>query len=261
MSAKCPPPSLKQPRVVPRVLSHRACLILASSPSKGLDTDHLPLSNQPLDSFQGLGAASVCFTPALSSLCLQTPRSEMTHMSYSQEERKGGRQKDSKRTTHISPVLSGRRRGELRLVSFIRQEDVLKRFFSRQEKESDTAERRDHDEVLVDTAGGGEARKNQENSIDTYTCVCVLRPFNCVPIRDPMEPTSLLGQRRFSRQEHWSGLPCPPPRNLPNPGILSASSYVSCVGRRVLYPLSHLRRPDFYTRPSVETDSWWEAAP
>jgi len=23
----------------------------------------------------------------------------------------------------------------------------------------------------------------------------------------------------FSRQEHWSGLPCPPPEDLPNPGI------------------------------------------
>ena len=23
----------------------------------------------------------------------------------------------------------------------------------------------------------------------------------------------------FSRQEHWSGLPCPPPGNLPNPGM------------------------------------------
>ena len=27
----------------------------------------------------------------------------------------------------------------------------------------------------------------------------------------------------FSRQEHWSGLPFPPPGNLPNPGIQSAS--------------------------------------
>ena len=25
--------------------------------------------------------------------------------------------------------------------------------------------------------------------------------------------------RGFSRQEYWSGLPCPPPGNLPNPGI------------------------------------------
>ena len=23
----------------------------------------------------------------------------------------------------------------------------------------------------------------------------------------------------FSRQEHWSGLPCPPPQGLPNPGM------------------------------------------
>ena len=27
----------------------------------------------------------------------------------------------------------------------------------------------------------------------------------------------------FSRQEYWSGLPCPPPRDLPNPGIETAS--------------------------------------
>ena len=27
----------------------------------------------------------------------------------------------------------------------------------------------------------------------------------------------------FSRQEYWSGLPCPPPGDLPNPGIQPAS--------------------------------------
>ena len=27
----------------------------------------------------------------------------------------------------------------------------------------------------------------------------------------------------FSKQEYWSGLPFPPPRDLPNPGILPAS--------------------------------------
>ena len=27
----------------------------------------------------------------------------------------------------------------------------------------------------------------------------------------------------FSRQEYWSGLPCPPPRDLPDPGIKPAS--------------------------------------
>ena len=28
----------------------------------------------------------------------------------------------------------------------------------------------------------------------------------------------------FSRQEYWSGLPCPPPGNLPGPGIKPVSS-------------------------------------
>ena len=35
----------------------------------------------------------------------------------------------------------------------------------------------------------------------------------------------------FSRQEYWSGLPCPPPGDLPNPGI-ELESHVSCIGRR-----------------------------
>ena len=39
----------------------------------------------------------------------------------------------------------------------------------------------------------------------------------------------------FSRQESWSGLPCPPPGDLPDPGIEPASHYVSCMGREVLY--------------------------
>ena len=34
-----------------------------------------------------------------------------------------------------------------------------------------------------------------------------------------LEPTRLLCPQRFSRQEYWSGLPCPPPGDLPNPGI------------------------------------------
>ena len=33
----------------------------------------------------------------------------------------------------------------------------------------------------------------------------------------------------FSRQEHWSRLPFPPPEDLPNPGIAPASTRVSCI--------------------------------
>ena len=45
---------------------------------------------------------------------------------------------------------------------------------------------------------------------------------------------------RFSRQEHWSGLPFPPPGNLPWPRDQTYISYASCIDRRVLYLLSYL---------------------
>ena len=34
-----------------------------------------------------------------------------------------------------------------------------------------------------------------------------------------LQPARLLCLRGFSRQEYWSGLPCPSPRDLPDPGI------------------------------------------
>ena len=37
----------------------------------------------------------------------------------------------------------------------------------------------------------------------------------------------------FSRQEYWSGLPCPPPGELPDPGIEPVD------GQQILYLLSH----------------------
>ena len=40
----------------------------------------------------------------------------------------------------------------------------------------------------------------------------------------------------FSQQEYWSGLPFPPPRDLPGPGMEPES-------RRILYCLSYQGRP------------------
>ena len=39
---------------------------------------------------------------------------------------------------------------------------------------------------------------------------------SCPTLCNPMDYSPPWG---FSRQEYWSGLPCPPPRDLPNPGI------------------------------------------
>ena len=46
----------------------------------------------------------------------------------------------------------------------------------------------------------------------------------------------------FSRQEYWSGLPCPPPRDLPDPGI-EATSLVAPALQAGSLPLSHQQKP------------------
>ena len=56
---------------------------------------------------------------------------------------------------------------------------------------------------------------------ETALCACVLSHF--CRVRLFVTPWTVARQAPlsmgFSRQEHWSGLPCPPPRDLPNPGI------------------------------------------
>ena len=54
--------------------------------------------------------------------------------------------------------------------------------------------------------------------------VLCLVAHSCLTPCDPMHcslPAPL--SMGFSRQEYWSGLPCPPPGDLPNPGIKPAS--------------------------------------
>ena len=43
----------------------------------------------------------------------------------------------------------------------------------------------------------------------------------------------------FSRQEYWSGLPCPSPEDIPDPGIESMSSALQADS----FPLSHWGSP------------------
>jgi len=50
----------------------------------------------------------------------------------------------------------------------------------------------------------------------------------------------------FSRQQYWSGLPCPPPGDLPDPGS-EPVSYVSCTGR--------LNSPSLGTAPITILDA------
>ena len=44
------------------------------------------------------------------------------------------------------------------------------------------------------------------------SCLTLCNPMDCIAHQTPLS----MG---FSRQEYWSGLPCPSPEDLPNPGI------------------------------------------
>ena len=61
--------------------------------------------------------------------------------------------------------------------------------------------------------------------ISSSLCLCTLSHFVVSNSLRPhtLQPTRLLCPRGFSRQEYWSGLPCPPPGDLPNPEIKSRS--------------------------------------
>ena len=51
--------------------------------------------------------------------------------------------------------------------------------------------------------------------------VCILVAQSCPTLWDPIDYSLpyILCPWGLSRQEYWSGLPCPPPGILPNPGI------------------------------------------
>ena len=81
-----------------------------------------------------------------------------------------------------------------------------------------------------------------------HICACVLSHFSCVQFF--LTPYTVVHQAPpsmgFSRQEHWSGLPCPPPRNLPDPGI-EPMFPVSPALQVDSLPLSHQGSPSTFT--------------
>ena len=68
------------------------------------------------------------------------------------------------------------------------------------------------------------SKTNTVKDINFLMHVCALSCFSCVPLWNPID-CSLPGSLSmwFPRQEYWSGLPCSPLRNLPDPGIKPTS--------------------------------------
>ena len=75
-------------------------------------------------------------------------------------------------------------------------------------------------------------------------CCAVLSCFSCVQLFVTLWTVCLQAplSMGFSKQEYWSGLPCPPPGDFPNPGIKPASPTSPALPVDSL-PLSHQGSP------------------
>ena len=85
---------------------------------------------------------------------------------------------------------------------------------------------------------------------DPSLCACMLC-FSCVQHRETL--WTVAGQALlsvgFSRQEHWGGLPYPPPGDLPNPRIKSTSLMSPALAGTL--PLMPLGKPSPFLRPPL----------
>ena len=70
-----------------------------------------------------------------------------------------------------------------------------------------------------------------------YLKVCVLSHFKCVWLFVTLWTVACQAplSMEFFRQEYWSGLPFSAPGDLPDSGIKPTISYVSCIGKWILY--------------------------
>ena len=80
---------------------------------------------------------------------------------------------------------------------------------------------------------------------------------SCQTLCDPVDPVDPVHQaplsRRFSRQEYWSGLPCPPLGDLPDPGIKPTSlTSIALAGR--FFTTSTIWEILAYSRDSISID-------
>ena len=71
--------------------------------------------------------------------------------------------------------------------------------------------------------------------LSCFSCVRLSVTLWTIALQDPLS----MG---FSRQEYWSGLPCPPPGDLPHPGIEPMSPEAPALQTDSL-PLRHWGKP------------------
>ena len=80
-------------------------------------------------------------------------------------------------------------------------------------------------------------------------CLTLCDPMDCIACQAPLS----MG---FSRQEYWSGLPCPPPGDFPNPGMEPASLMSPTLAGRFFTTSTTWEAPDPELVISVLTPRW-----
>ena len=87
---------------------------------------------------------------------------------------------------------------------------------------------------------------------------CMLSHFSCVQLCATLltvaqqAPLSI----GFSRQEYWSGLPCPPPGDLPDPGIKPASPMSPALAGRFFTSSTIWEAPFWFYKCPLNLSSW-----
>ena len=70
---------------------------------------------------------------------------------------------------------------------------------------------------LKGLSSSSSSEKGKSESEVAQSCPTLCNPMDCIAYQVPQS-------MEFSRQEYWSGLPFPSPRDLPDPGIEPGSS-------------------------------------
>ena len=69
--------------------------------------------------------------------------------------------------------------------------------------------------------------------LDSWSCACIVSHFSHVGFLGTLwtiAQQAPLSMGYLPGEPNSSGLPCPPPGDLPDPGIETSVSYVSCIG-------------------------------
>ena len=86
-------------------------------------------------------------------------------------------------------------------------------------------------------------------------CVCVLSRFTRVQLFVTVWTVALQAplSTGFSRQKYWSGVPCPPPADLPNPGIEPVSFTSPALAGGLLTTSATCKAPSGAHQSPVQT--------